>query len=280
MSLLRYFYLQKLVRLHSHVTIRTLTWMHSRPKTFKCPSSKPNTKSSPNTSRSDIQKMKSAYLQVLKYYRCLEQHRQGASPCHPKSLESKVIPAQDGLAGTARLICICSHFICSFHHACVYKLIATKNYFSVAMEFSSQLLSIFTFLRWQKYISYTHHNLEIGSQGSGPRPEAINSRNGKVSSWSCTSPLTLPETICSTVKKASSEFLPCAQRLHQPVPRNSNGTDIIWLSLLIDFFGSTDQQIPVAVGSYWSRAIISSNKYHCVCLRGLWFTWGQKYTHP
>lgn len=148
------------------------------------------------------------------------------------------------------------------------------------MEFSSQLVSIFTFLRWQKYISYTHHNLEIGSQGSGPRPEAINSRNRKVSSWYFTSPLTLPVTICSTVKKASSEFLPCAQRLHQPVPKNGNGTNVIWLSLLIDFFGSTDQQILVAVGSYWSRAIISSNKYHCVCLRGLWFTWEQKYTHP
>lgn len=103
----------------------TLTRMHSRPKIFKCPSSKPNTKSSPNTSRSDIQKMKSAYLRVLKYYRCLEQHRQGASPCHPKWLESKVIPGHDGLASTARLIRIGSHFICSFYHAWVYKLIAT-----------------------------------------------------------------------------------------------------------------------------------------------------------
>lgn len=148
------------------------------------------------------------------------------------------------------------------------------------MKFFSQLVSIFTFLRWLKHISYTHHNLEIGSQGTGPRPEAINSRNGKGSSWYFTSPLTSPVRIYSVVKKASSEFLTCAQRLYQLVPKNGSGANIIWLSLLIYFFGSTDQQTRAAVGSYWSRAITRSNKYHCVRLRGLRFTHEHKYTHP
>lgn len=44
------------------------------------------------------------------------------------------------------------------------------------MKFFSQLVSIVTFLRWQKYVSYTFHNLEITFQGTGPGPEAINAK--------------------------------------------------------------------------------------------------------